>query len=166
MKTQFSLRILVAAVALTLSLGGIAFAKGPEGGRCGPPGERMEQGMYGMKAMAHLHDDLKLDAKQEAAWQDAEKSAKGTMGGMRDQMRKQHDETMAALSQSGADLHAIAKRMDEARDAGHKQHIANRDRWLAVYDLLNAEQKEKARLFFKSQMEHRGHPGKGGPGRG
>ncbi|MBI4743030.1 MAG: periplasmic heavy metal sensor [Betaproteobacteria bacterium] len=166
MKTRYSTSILATALALAIGLGGTAFAMGPDG-RCGPPGDRMEMRMnYGMKEMARLHDDLKLDAKQEAAWQEADSATRGNIGGMREQMRKQREEGLAALNQPGADLRAIAKRMDEFRDAGRKQHEANRDRWLAVYDLLNAEQKEKARLFFKSKLERMDGFGKGRPGRG
>lgn len=165
MNRKMSPRIIVVALALSLGLGGTAFAMAP-GGRCGPPGECMEMRMnYGIQEMARLHDDLKLDARQEAAWQEAKTAATASMGGMRDQMRKQREETLAALSQPGADLRAIAKHMDELRDAGRKQHEANRDRWLAVYDLLNAEQKEKARLFFKNKLERMGGFGMGNPGR-
>lgn len=155
MKSKFSPRILVAALALSLGLGGAAYAypMGPGGGRCGPPGDRMEQSMnYGMNEMARLHDDLKLDTKQDAAWQEAQTATQSNRNSMRDQMRQDRAATLAALNQPGADLRAIVKRMDELKDAGRKQHEANRDRWLAVYDLLNAEQKESARLFFKSKL--------------
>lgn len=167
MKTKFTPRVLVATVALCLGLGGAAaFARGPDGGHCGPRGDRMEQGMaYGMKSMAALRTDLKLDAKQEAAWQEAEKGAQSNMSGMRDQMRKQHEEMKAALNQPGADLRAIAKRMDEQREVGRKQHEANRDRWLAVYDTLTPEQKETARMFFKSKLDGGNRPGKDRPAR-
>jgi Spy/CpxP family protein refolding chaperone len=162
MKNKFSPRILVVALALTLGLGGAAYAMGPGGGRCGPPGERMEQRMdYGIKEMARLHDDLKLDAKQEAAWQEAQTATQSNRGSMREQMRKQREEIQVALSQPAADLRAIVKRMDDLKDVGRKQHEANRDRWLAVYDLLNAEQKEKARLFFKNKLERMGNAGPG-----
>lgn len=158
MKTRFSPRTLIAALALTLGVAAAAFAAGPNEQSCGHGGGRMEHGMgygmqHGMKEMARLHGDLKLDAKQEALWQDAEKGAKDNMSGMREQMRKQREASLAALSQPGADLRAVLKQMDEARDAARKQHEANRDRWLAVYDSLNAEQKEKARLFFKTRLE-------------
>ncbi len=154
MKTRFSPRLIIATLVFSLGLGGAALAKGFDGERCGSPGERMEQRMgHGMKEISRLHDDLKLDAKQEAAWQEAANATKNTMGGMRDQMRQQREEIQAALNQPAADLRAIAKRMDELRDAARKQHEANRDRWLAVYDLLNVEQKEKARLFFKTKLQ-------------
>ena len=41
----------------------------------------------------------------------------------------------------------------------------NRDRWLAVYDTLNPEQKEKVRVFFKGMSERMGKMG-GHHGRG
>ncbi len=116
-----------------------------------------------MQEMSRLHGELKLDAQQEALWLEAEKAAKAHMGGMREQMQKQREAAMASLDQPGADLRAVMKQMDEARDAGRQQHVANRDRWLAVYDRLNPEQKEKARLFFKNKI---GRFGMGGPGRG
>lgn len=165
MKTGFTPRMLVSALVLSLGLGSAAFAMGP-GGRCGPPGEGMEQRMaYGMKEMARLHDELKLDAKQEEAWKEAAQASQNNMSTLRDQMRKERQETLAALKQPGADLRAIVKHMDDLRDAGRKQHEANRDRWLALYDTLNAEQKEKARTFIASKMQRMGAPGKNRPGR-
>ena len=71
---------------------------------------------------------------------------------------------LAAVSQPGADLRASARQMDALRDAGRKQHEAIRDRWLTVYDSLDAAQKEKARLFVKSRIEHMGQWGRFGPG--
>jgi len=158
LKPRFSPRTLIAALALTLGVTAAAFAAGPNAQHCGHDGGRMEHGMgHGMKEMSRLHGDLKLDAKQEALWQDAEKGARDNMSGMREQMHKQREAALATLSQPGADLRAVLKQMDESRDAARKQHEANRDRWLAVYDSLNAEQKEKARLFFKSRFERVEH---------
>ena len=105
MKSKFSPRILVAAVLLALGVGGTAFAMNPE--RCGAGGGRMEQRMaYGMKEMSRLHDELKLDARQEAIWQEADKAGKASMNEMRDQRRKQHEEVLAAVSQPGDDMRA------------------------------------------------------------
>ncbi len=163
MKSKFSPRILVAAVILALGAGGTAFAMNPE--RCGAGGGRMEQRMaQGMKEMSRLHDELKLDAKQEALWQEADRLSKANMGEMRERRRQQHEQVLAAVSQPGADLRALARQMDEFREAGRKQHEANRDRWLTVYDSLDGAQKEKARLFFKSKLEQMGHWGRFGPG--
>ncbi len=169
MKTHFSPRLFIASSVIALGIAGSAFAAPPpQGDAPGGPGASMHQGprMQGMKEMARLHDDLKLDAKQEALWQDAAKVSKDGMGGMRERMRKQHEEIKNLLSQPGADLHAVAKRMDDFRAEGQALHQANRDRWLAVYDALNPEQKEKARLFLQKKLEHMGHRGMHGPARG
>jgi protein CpxP len=137
MKTNFSPRILVAALVLALGAGGTALAMSPE--HCGAAGGRMEQRMgYHLQEMSRLHGDLKLDARQEALWQDAEQFSRSTMRDRGDQMRKQRAEVLASVSQPGADLRAVVKQMDELKDAGRQQHEASRDRWLAVYDSLDA----------------------------
>lgn len=180
MKSKFTPRPLVAALALSLGLAGagaaLAFGPGQGHERCSG---RMEHGMtQGLRGMERLHDELKLDARQEALWQEARQSMRGMAGdkdarnAMRERMQKQRSDALAALSQPGADLRGLMQQMDaqrdEMRDAMRKQHEASRDRWLAVYDSLNPEQKEKARLFFKSKLERmdgkmRG-PRSGGPG--
>ncbi|MBK7424085.1 MAG: periplasmic heavy metal sensor [Propionivibrio sp.] len=165
---KFSPRIIVAAVAISLGLAASAFAVSQRGGEhCGPgagmPGQRME---HGMKEMSRLHNELKLDAKQEALWKDAEQAGKDNMASMRERFSKQREENLSLLKQPGADLRAVLKRMDELKAEGKKQHEANRDRWLTVYDSLNAEQKEKARLFFLGKLERMERGGPRGPGRG
>ena len=174
MEKLFSPRLLVAALTLSLGLAASSYAmprgenRGPDMGR---PGHHMM--MHDGKGFARLHDDLKLDAKQEALWQDADKFSKENFDGRRDQFRKHHEEMQAMLAKPNADLRAIAKRMDDFKAENQKLHSAVRDRWLNVYDSLNAEQKEKARVFFKDNMERRqemgdrrGHHGKDRPGRG
>lgn len=159
MKLNISANTLLIAGALTLGTA-TAFAVAPaDSEHCGP-GQGMAHGMqHGMKEMSRLHSDLKLDAKQEALWQEAEKSTRESMDGMHGKMQQQREAALAALKQPDADLRAIVKQMDEARDTGRKQHEANRDRWLAVYDSMNAAQKEKARLFFRSKLERMTPPG-------
>ncbi len=162
MKSKFSPRLLVAALVLALGAGGAAFAMSPE--RCGAGGGRMQHGMgYHLQDMSRLHGELKLDGRQEALWQDAEQFSKTSMRDMREQMRKHRGEALAAVSKPGADLRAILKQMDDLRDGGRQQREAGRDRWLAVYDSLDAAQKEKARLFFKSKLERMGQGGRYGP---
>lgn len=170
MNLKVSARTMLIAGVLTLGGAATAFAVAPaDGERCGPGRgmHGMSHGMqHGMKGMTRLHGELKLDAKQEALWQEAEKSAKENMGGRREQMRQQRQAALETLKQPGADLRVVMKQMDEARDAGRKQHEASRERWLAVYDSLNAEQKEKARLFFKDKLERMERFGKGDRSRG
>lgn len=159
MKTRFSPRLFIATSAIALGLATSAMAMpfggaGPDG--AGRPGYHM---MFDGRGMARLHDDLKLDAKQEAAWQQADKASKDAMTAMRDRMAKHHDEIQAMIDKPGTDLREVAKRMDDFRAEGQKLHQENRDRWLAVYDTLNAEQKEKVRVFFKGMSERMGKMG-------
>lgn len=160
MKTHLSPRSCVAAFALFLGLVGSALAVPPESGARGPqPGHGMhaERGMIGPRDIARLHDELKLDAKQEALWQQAAKAFLEQANALREERRKQHDELLAQLKQPGADLRAIHQRMESHRAEGQKQRAAGYQRWLGVYEALNAEQKEQVRLFFKNRMERMGH---------
>ncbi|MFZ4535803.1 periplasmic heavy metal sensor [Propionivibrio sp.] len=164
--SKFSPRIIVAAVALSLGLAATAFAMSPRGAeQCGA-GMHASRMDHGMKGMSRLHDDLKLDAKQEALWKEAEKAGQDNRSTLRDRFSKQREETLSMIDKPGADLRAVLKRMDELRAEGQKQHQADRDRWLTVYDSLNAEQKEKARLFFKSKLEGKDRHNQRGAGRG
>lgn len=168
---KYSPRRAMAIAALALGVAVTAYAMPPRGGdNCradtGMPGQQMSRGLRGM---TQLHDNLKLDAKQEALWKEAENAQKESMAGMRDRFRQHHEEIQAMIDKPGADLRAAAKRMDDFKAEGQKLHEANRDRWLAVYDSLNAEQKEQARLFFKNKldnMRHHGPRGQRGPGQG
>ena len=153
MKKTFSPRLLVAALALSLGFAANSFAM-PRGENPGPgmdmPGHHA---MYHDRAMSRLHDELKLDEKQEALWKEADKFAKDQRAGMKDRFGAHHEEIKAMLDKPGADLRAVIKRMDELKAEGAKQRDAVRERWLSVYDSLNPEQKEKARVFFKTGME-------------
>lgn len=156
--SQHTPRFLIAAL-LSLGVASGAFAMpGGDAAHAGFPmhGAPHAHFGHGGKAMQRLHEELKLDSKQEAAWQDAEKFAKDTFAGAHENARKQRQDINTALGQTGADLRAILKRMDELKAEGQKQHSAVRERWLAVYDTLNAEQKEKVRMFFKSGAERMG----------
>ena len=157
MKTKLSPRLILSVLALSLGMATSALAMPPRGEGIPGNGPGMHAGsrMHDMRGLMRLHDDLKLDAKQEALWQEARKATQDNMSGMRDQHRKQHDEIVAQLNQPGADLRVVLKRMDTLRAEGQKQRMADRERWLAVYDVLNAEQKEKVRLFFKSSMDRK-----------
>lgn len=161
MNKRSSLRLLTAALGLSLGLAASAFAM-PRGEHPGPHTGMTEHHMtLHMRSMQRLHDDLKLDEKQEALWKEADSFARETMPGMRERFRTHHEEIAAQLNQPNADLRALAKRMDDFRADRQKQHEAVRDRWLAVYDALNPEQKAKARLYFKAKldrgMERHGH---------
>lgn len=165
MKKLLSPRLVVAALALSLGLAANTFAvpRGePSGPGMGMPGHHA---MLPGRAMTRLHDELKLDEKQEALWKDADRFAREHHDAMRERFQKDHAEIKAMLDQPGADLRAVAKRMDDLRAEGMKQRDAVRDRWLTVYDSLNPEQKEKARMFFKTGIDRFERMGRRAPGR-
>lgn len=160
MKKLYSPRILVTALAFSLGLAASSYAM-PRGEHPGPGmGMPGHHAVMDDRAMNRLHDELKLDATQEAQWKDAEKLSREHRDTMRERFRKERAEIKAMLDQPGADLRSVAKRMDDLKAKGMKERDAVRERWLAVYDTLNPEQKEKARLFFKASAERMERMGK------
>jgi hypothetical protein len=167
MKRFASPRTLAAALATTLILslglaaGGslAAPARGDHPGMGPDFAHAHAARMFQQFALGRLHDELKLDAQQEVLWKEAKDPAGEGHDAMREHFRKEHAEIQALLDQPGVDLRAVVGRMDELRAEGLKQRDAIRDRWLAVYDSLNAEQKEKTRLFFKDGIERVKHLG-------
>lgn len=163
----FSPRRVVAALALALGVSAGAYAATPPAGespsqRAGMSAEQRMgsmQGTYGLRSMRgimRLHDELKLDARQEALWTDAVKSARESMTGTHQRLRKEREETLAQLNQPGADLRTLLTRTDEVRADAQKQRLAVREHWLVVYDALSAEQREKVRVFFKDRFARMG----------
>ncbi|MDR3300283.1 MAG: periplasmic heavy metal sensor [Candidatus Accumulibacter sp.] len=164
MKRFASPRALAATLILSLSLAGGGSLAAPPRGDHSEKGPDFAHGhaawIFQRHALGRLHDELKLDARQEALWKEAKDPAGEGHDAIRERLRKKHAEIKALLDQPGVDLRAVVGRMDELRAEGLKQRDATRDRWLAVYDSLNAEQKEKARLFFKDGIERAKHLGK------
>lgn len=163
MNAKTRIRPLLAALTLCLGATTAAMAIPPEG--CGPRGCPSERSAgHPFAGMARLHDELKLDPKQEALWQEAERTTRASFRERGEQMRRDRQEALAALSQPGADLRAVLRRMDQSREAGRQAREADRERWLAVYDSLDGAQKEKARLFLKTRLERMGEGRRAGPG--
>ena len=96
MKTKLSPRIFLATSAIALGIATSAMAM-PFGGDRPDGGKVGHHMMFSGKGMARLHDDLKLDVKQEAAWQQANTANKEAMAGMRERMTKHHDEIKAMI---------------------------------------------------------------------
>ena len=88
---------------------------GPEQGK---PGQHL---IMHERAMTRLHDELKLDEKQDTLWKVAEKFSSDHRGAMRERFQKDHAEIKALLDQPGADLRAVAKRMDDLKSEAAKE---------------------------------------------
>lgn len=165
MKRFTTPRVLLSTLVLSLGLAvGAGYAAGPRGDcpvmgapagghGMGMGGMGMHQPMFHGRGMMRLHDELKLDAKQEALWNDAMSFARDNGGAMRDRMIKEHEEIKAMLDKPGTDLHAVSKRMDDMRTQGMAMRSALHERWFAVYDALNPQQKEQVRVYFKDGMD-------------
>ena len=163
------------AAILTLSLGFAA------GGSLAAPGHGEGHGrgvgngaphahaiapMFHPRALVRLHDELKLDEKQDALWKEAQSFSREHHEAMRSRWQKDQAEIKALLDQPGSDLRAVVKRMDELRAEGLEQRDVVRDRWFAIYDSLGDGQKEKVRLFFKENLERKGHAERAREGQG
>ncbi|MQY51885.1 periplasmic heavy metal sensor [Rhodocyclus tenuis] len=150
-----------AAIGLGLGAASTSFALPPDGGCDGRArGDwSAEHGGHGspLRELGRLHDELKLDAKQEALWKDAEQATRDARKDSRERLREEHEKTLAALDQPNADLRAIFKAHDETHADIAKRHEASRERWFAFYDSLNPNQREKARLFLRKMIDHAGH---------
>jgi Spy/CpxP family protein refolding chaperone len=116
----------------------------------------------GFRGFGRLHDELKLDDKQEALWKEAQDARRESGKAIRERSRKHHDEIKALLDQPNANARAILKRMDEFRGETQKLYLEERERLLKVYDALSAEQKEKVRVFFKESFDRKGGAGRHG----
>lgn len=86
-------------------------------------------------------------------WNKAEKAGWGNIGNVQACLKKQRAETLILLAQPGADMRSIARCLDDLKSEQEQLCAANRERWLKVYDALNADQKERVRLFFKTRLE-------------
>jgi Spy/CpxP family protein refolding chaperone len=153
------------AAILFLSFGlaaGSSFAAPGHGGRHGMRADAAQThapgSMFHWRALARLHDELNLDARQENLWKEARAFAREQRGAVRARMERGRAEIRTLLEQPNSDLRAVTRRMDALRAEGIEQRDTVRERWFAVYDSLGAEQKEKVRLFFKDGAERTERP--------
>jgi len=158
--------IAVLAAAGLLGAGAGVWAKGyghgPRGGDAGGGDE--------LGVMARLHDKLKLNEQQETLWKKARETSRETFKSMRGGSGQELREKMRAeIDKTDADLRSIMQLADQQREQMRAQMEAARKQtrgaWLAVYDTLDANQKEQVRLAIKQRMERGGHMGMRG-GRG
>ena len=154
-------RKLMAAFAAALLVGaGSAWAQMP-----GAQGEGPE-GMDPMRGFERLHKQLKLNPQQEELW----KKAQGAQRDAFRQMRAKGEETRAKLraeiDQPGADLKRFAQLSDQLREQTRTQVQAAqkpaREAWFAVYDALDAGQKEQVRVAIRDGMDRMGRGHRGG----
>lgn len=142
----------IAATMIAAALGlGTAFAAAAAPDHPAPMHHGRGDGMF--RNIAKLHTQLKLNATQEALWQKAEAQMKQNAETARARHQDLRSSMQTALNQPNADLRALSSQMDKARDEDIAAHRALREQWLALYDSLDAGQKEQVRSFLRERMQ-------------
>lgn len=154
---------LVATAALSLSL--VAAASTMTHGVTNRSRRPEQSKPHNVQERLQLHDELKLDTAQETVWTRVEKDTWDIMRNARDRLREHDEETLVQLSQPGVDLRVVLKRATDRNAESQEWQTVSHQRWLTVYDALNLEQKEAARLFFKHKLERMAREGQYVPGR-
>jgi periplasmic protein CpxP/Spy len=113
-----------------------------------------QHGPWTMRGLETLHTDLKLNPKQETLWQSAATRTKEMMAQMRNDREQMRSAMLQELSKPQADLRALANGMDAARTRHTDLRKEAREQWLALYDNLDPNQRETARQFLLTRVQH------------
>jgi len=97
-------------------------------------------------------ESLKLDAKQQSAF-DAARQAQGALHqSMREAGGKRHELLASQLESGKLDPHALAAREDQGRDQFRQQAEQVRGKWLAAWDSLNDGQRQQVTEWVKARQ--------------
>lgn len=141
--------VLSPIVATTLlSFGLFATASTMTRNRKPVPVAKEKSPIHGLNDMSRLHDELKLDARQETLWYKAEKGDWDSMGENRPCFRKQYENVLRMLNQPGPESHSETSNIGEQNVPDTTSNL-----WMSVYDVLDTRQKETARRFYKNKLE-------------
>lgn len=145
-------RMLTNVFAIHMLLGG-ALVILPSSSFAVPVENRSETPMASNR-LGSLHDKLKLTERQETLWNRARAAS---LAQMKPRMSERRQELLIykeAISDPQVDLRALSRKMDERRDHALKESREMRERWLALYDSLDARQREVARTFLLERIEY------------
>ena len=135
---------------------------------------RGDHGPWGLGNISKLHDQLKLNAQQEQAWQQAVATSKQN----RDAMRKNGEQFRQMIGQAKdqqvLDLAGMRAAREKVFDQNRQLRSQTEDAWLNVYNGLNNDQKvlvsnaikarwAKMKAWHDKAMQHRGEMHKGAP---
>ncbi len=95
---------------------------------------------------------LKLDAKQQALFDQARDASRQAMQARRDAGRGQHELLDAQLKAGKLDPRALAAEGDKRRQQFEGQQTQLRDQWLAVWDSLNDGQRAQVTQIVKERV--------------
>ncbi len=132
------------------------------------PGGAHDEGLEGMGPMRgfeRLHKQLKLNPQQEELWKKAQAVQREVMQKMMAAGREQHEKLRAEIDQPGADVKQFMQHVDQMREQMRVQVEATRRQvraaWFAVYDALDAGQKEQVRVAIREGMDRMGRMHRG-----
>ncbi|GAB2181861.1 hypothetical protein DLREEDagrD3_20840 [Denitratisoma sp. agr-D3] len=129
---------------------------------CGPDGQAKRDCFHRpsrdpQRQLETLHQQLALNADQEALWKSAKAGTDKLREEQRDEWRTRRDKLQKLLEGKNPDLRTIVAEMDKDQEARQQKHKAAREGWLKFYDALNPEQKQKASQFLLGQVGMAGH---------
>ena len=108
---------------------------------------------YAMDELSQLRRELALDVCQETIWNKAENCCWETIGAERRRLDAQYAAMLDLLRQPDVDLRTLLGPLDAFQSEKRRLGEDRISQWAAVYDALDAEQKEKARAFLKRRIE-------------
>jgi len=122
-----------------------------------------------MRGFERLHKQLKLNPQQEELWQRARGAQLEAFRSMRASAEATRAKLRVEIDKPGSDLRQFAEMRDRLRSQMRAQmegvRAQARAAWFAVYDSLDAGQKEQVRVAIRDGMDrrgrgrHRGHHG-------
>ena len=145
-----------------------------------PGPQAAPEGLGPMRGFERLHQQLNLNPQQEALWKQAQGAQREAFGAMRARAEEIRAQLRVEIDQPGADLKQFAETRDRLRSQMQSQmegvRAQARSAWFAVYDSLDAAQKEQVRVAIRDGMDrmarhghrpgrHQGQPARG-PGMG
>jgi Spy/CpxP family protein refolding chaperone len=154
-------KLMAAFVAALLAGAGPAWAQMPGGAHGEGP-----EGMGPMRGFERLHKQLKLNPQQEELWKKAQSVQRDAFRQMHAKGEETRAKLRAEIDKPGADLKRFAQLSDQLREQMSAQMQAtrkqSREAWFAVYDALDADQKEQVRVAIREGMDRMGRRHRGG----
>jgi uncharacterized membrane protein len=108
-------------------------------------------------AFGRLHNDLKLDANQEALWRKARATMRQDMMKQRDIDKQMRQTLIQKLRDPQVDLKALADQMDQEQSQQQQVRDEIRSQWIAFYASLDAGQQGQVRQFMLDRLQRPGH---------
>lgn len=151
MTSNRKIGLLGALLAAGLVGAGSIWAQAP-----GPRGEAPE-GAGPMRGFERMHKQLKLNPQQEDLWKKAQGVQREAFRSIRAKAEEDRAKLRVQIDKPGADLKQFAETRDQMRVQRRAQmdgvRTQVRSAWFAVYDSLDAGQKEQVRVAIRDGMD-------------